>query len=526
MLGYKPNWLGVVFQGAINKADFIPLATKIVDPFCVLVKIYDKNNNLKYLFYANVDFSNQIEKFELEINKNGYGLGIVEFAEKTPIYVESEDIFVFYNNDKVIYKGFAATDLDTYKKEVYLYPFSKRLQEWHYSGSFSNKTIKNILYTILTLFENKTNIHYNENNLQIDNTEVFTVTYENESLFDIINKLVEYLTDSYWFIDENNILNVKKIKKETINYFFMLNTDNRYYEKISLTFDYKSIEATEYKVYKKDSTTNKLIYINKVGNVGNSTYPPLQILEKTREIEGIFNSPEAVINDNTALSFAYANLKSKAKIKQNININNVNLFKYTPKIDDYIYFEYIRGYNFDDYIRAATLSTQVYENFDSINKKTTIKAEININTQETLYINFIEYTKNDLSRSDIYIKILHSDIENIKLYENTTLIYDKNVTLNEIINFSCDNLITKIEVTTKTTTNITKDSALFEFLIKIFANLIKVDFVVDNVTKIKYKLSENGLTCNFQCGDLLDEEGEELLKLKKKVKILENIAKI
>jgi len=25
--------------------------------------------------------------------------------------------------------------------------------------------------------------------------------------------------------------------------------------------------------------------------------------------------------------------------------------------------------------------------------------------------------------------------------------YDKNVTLNEIINFSCDNLITKIEVT-------------------------------------------------------------------------------
>lgn len=398
---YFPNYVGMTGIGSLQYIELRYIeASQLVNPYSVFIKLYFKEGTLKNVWYYNIDYGNNIEKIDFSLNKNGFGECIIKFSEKLNIDIQAEDYIEIYFGSSIVYKGFVVNDIDIMTKEVALLPFLKRLQEWYYFGDFQYKTIDNILQTVFTNLEQKTLIKYDSRFIDTGSNEVISITIENQTPFEVIEKLVKMLEDRYWYIDENNYLHVKKIKRDRIDKYMMLHTNNNNYQDIKVSFDYSNIEATEYKVYRNDDDGNAVL-VGNVGNTGNIEYPPLQIVEKIRSIQAIYTTPD-VVNNDTAKKLAYAELKQKAKIKQSISIKNVNLKLYIPVIDDYIYFEYY----------------------------------------------------------------------------------------------------------------------------KTFSQYWIIDYIIDNITQIKWKIVKNGVNCDFQCGDLIEEEGQELYRLKKKVRILETINNI
>ena len=402
----KYNYFGLNFFGALNKKIIkFKFYDKLENLNNILIYIYDKNRNLKKIitkFYENYnEFS--INQIKFEINKTGCGQCIVEFSDAKFVNfsIEAEDIFEIYIDNKKLYVGFVLNDFDYTSKQVVLNGFVKQLDEFCFNGIFTNKTIKQILSSIFSYLNNKIKIKYSDS-LIFDSGEVFTFEFKNEKIVDIVKKLTNLQNNCYFFVDNNNYLNIKKINKQNIQKYYPVFTEKIFFEDLDIKFDYSNIDATEYKVY-KNNTDGVEIFVGNVGNEGNTQFPPLPIVNKIRKMEGIYTASE-VVSDNLALRIAYEDLKNKAKIKQSLKVKNINLKEYLPSIDDYLEFE------------------------------------------------FFEYFKN--------------------------------------------------------------------------FNNYKVNRIVDNVTKINYLIYENGVKCDLSLGDLIEEEGEELYNLKKKIRILETINKI
>lgn len=334
---YSPNYYGSVFHGALNKNFFYLKKTeKEITPFSTFIKIFNKYGFLKYIFFYNIDFGLNIKLIEFEININGFGLGKIVLSEKTKISLIIEDIIEIYFNDKMIYKGFLAENYNETTRELIIYPFSKRLQERYYNGSFSNVTIKEIIKTVLTSVKSYTAIEYNPGYIDTGFTNIITIEFKNEKIFEIIEKLTKMCQDRFWYIDDKNFLHIEKIENKKIKKYFMLFTDKKNYEDIKIENNLKKIDAAYYKVFKNTGSGN----VTYIGNVGdNSNYPPI-LLGEIRRIEGIYNINDIVPN-NVGLDLAYAELKRNIKKKQTINIKNINLNEYIPQINDYLYFEYI-----------------------------------------------------------------------------------------------------------------------------------------------------------------------------------------
>lgn len=500
---YYPSWSGSTFLGSWNTTEYKILDIIETNHSQIFIKIYDKNQNIKYLQYWNSE-TQWLEKIEWEINQNGFGVCEVYFTDKIDINIECEDILEIYFSEKIVYKGFAAADLEFYSKKITFFPAVKKLQDFIVNAVFTNKTISFILQTIITQFTNKTGIKWDNKFIDTGSVDPFSFEFTNETIFDIVEKLVNLLQDRYYFIDENNYLNIRKIETNKINKYFMLNTYNKNYSDIKIKFDYTNIEATQYKVYKKNAS-GSTVFVGRVGDEGNVNYPPLLITNKVRPIESAFEVTE-VCNDTTALQLAYATLKQKAKIKQNIAINNVNLNFYTPKIDDYLYLEYytsLKKITFDNIVRADSDITQIDKN--------TYHLEVNGADEKTIVLP-MEYENIFLSvynrNHTYYLTFRFFNQNDERVFEIDDVMYDfeiavKNVKKIYILKYGLPNYFS------------------FDFKLYGFKDYIKN--IVDNVTKIKYTLQNNGITCDFECGSQLEAEGDELYRLKKKIRALETI---
>ncbi|NMB80801.1 MAG: hypothetical protein GYA14_03180, partial [Ignavibacteria bacterium] len=459
-------------------------------------------------------------RIEFSLNKNWYGFATIKFSDKTPLLIEAEDIIYITFKDFVIYKGFVDTDYNAYEKEIKVYPFLKRLQEWHYSGSFTNTYIFNILKTIINNMQDKTQIKWNDVFIDITTDDIpISITFENEKIYDIVDKLVKMLNDKYWYVDHANYLHIKKIKRNRVDKYFILNTYNKMFKDVKVRFDYSDIEATYYKVYHKNSITGDIEYIGSVGNSGNIVYPPLPILDKIREREGIYTASESIINPNTALSIAYADLKSKVKAKQSVVVEDVNLDYYMPKIDDYVCIEYLYSTYYDDnnylFIQNAIFSgvdVVDYGNyFCFIAKETDIYIELDA----------YDYRWFEDSFNTLYIKSFSDGfVGQIIFFDDEEI--DINLNKDEEFLKRFNKKIKRVVIMGNG--EVGEDFCYIS--LKIFADLQKFKYIIDNITQIKYKLNEKGLSCSFTTGDLIEEEGDELFKLRRKVEILENINRI
>jgi len=495
---YYANFGGITFLQSWNAIEYKIFEEKITKSY-IFLKIYNKNNELK-LLYSNFSNNTEIEMISFEINKNGFGAGSIKFAIKPKsIEIENEDIVEIILDGQILYKGFINNDFDVISKEITLYPFLKRLQEWVYSGSFSNKTLKYITQSIITAMEQKTLIKYKDSFIDYGTDEPFSFEFKNETVFDILEKLVKLANNRYWNVDDNNYLHIREIKKNKIDKYFMLNTNLKLFSEINIRFDYSNIEATQYKVYKNNASGAET-FVGEVGNSGNVQYPPLPVLEKLRAIQGVYTASE-VISDSLALDIAYADLKNKAKFKQSINIKNNNLLYYKPKIDDYIYFEFFLnekkesvGVTIDNTVNLVKIDEFNYQWWGLDNTYTW-------NSGSGKYYLRIY----DIPPEGVYSALTLDGVDYIiesGAEERSFLFTNPSLRIRQLQNWE----------------------AGFSFELK----KIKEDIghLVDNVVKIKYKINKDNIKCDFSCGDLIEEEGEEFYKLKKKVRILETINKI
>lgn len=512
---YYANFFGATFFKTLQTFDVIPLSIPLQKQFISII-ITDKDLKEKRRFFYNSEFLNEIKEISFEINKNGFGVGEIVFSAKNVIEYQAEDIIFVKFGNFVVYKGFFANDYDSIERKITILPFSIRLQDWICNFDFTATFYKliEIIETVITSTKDKTKILYNKSLIDLDNNEVFKFDFKNETIWSILDKIIALCNDRYWFVDENNYLNIKKIKKDKINKYFMLCDYNKKYSNIKIAFDYKKIKATQYKVYKK--VDNSEVFVGLVGNDGNTQYPPLPITEKVRKIEDTYTINVENITDQTALKLAYAELKKQAKIKQSVNLKNVNLNYYIPQIDDYIYIEY-------PVIDNIIKNEYDFEKISGDIVFTTNEKNTNFKFYGEAYFTcdlILTFNKTNTYKTYIKIKnlgcyVIHIRVKNIMhtLYFNEEKeleffedVIEIRITLSGM---PLNSLCAELDVI-KTTYN----------------NTYKTKKIVDNINQIKYTINERGVKSDFTCGDLLEEEGEELFNLKKKVRVIETINKI
>ncbi|MGB4206281.1 MAG: hypothetical protein WBJ84_11775, partial [Bacteroidales bacterium] len=471
----KGLFLGFVKYGSLNYSEWVVVLKNIPD-FSLLV--YNNIGGLK-----DVILFENISNLEFEINaEGGFGVGEIQFV-KNNFFINYGDFIIIKLNNIVIYKGLIMTDFSDNNKILCL-PFRSKLKNFLYKGDFTNTSIFTILKTIFVYFENQTGIYWKDSFINIDNV-ILSIGFDYEPLEDILKKLLEYLGDCYYYIDENNYLHIEKRDNIIKHYFF-----DWHNKKIKIEIN--SIKATRYKIFAKNDL-EEFVYIGDVGSGGN--YPVLDI-EKKIGIKWEKFSISTVLSVSLAKEFAYKNLIQQAQPRITITIDDVNFkdfnnFKILDNCQVQKEFEFFK--TIDD---CTTLNNFTNAEIETMIKRLSYKNSIKLNQNGEFNYN-VKCSKICLyvfCLTDIKLKFIYDDDTSFVYFQKTKtgwillhIDIDSNKILKKIINFGSEAIyFDEIVAYTKYT--------------EIFTNFINT---------IKYKINEKGLKIDLTIGKKEEEEGEE-----------------
>jgi hypothetical protein len=286
---------------------------------------YHKSGGLKKKWFMGEDGC-PIESIEFEMNERLCGAGKITLAY-VDFPIDADDYVIVSHNGIKRYRALVVNTADPKGGEIDLMPYSIRFQELLYNGSFAAKTIAEIFETIINDKFDDTGIVYNSVYIDTGSAETFTIEYEYETCSKIFKDLMKRLDDRYWGIDVNNILHIYTDNTEVDQYLYQ--TDNPVMTDIEIDKDYDDIKVTRSQVFKKSGTSGQTVRVGQVGYGG--SYPILPIEKIVRKKEGKITVSE-VLSDAEALDYAYAKLQADTQIPLSIDMSNLDLSRYFPKV--------------------------------------------------------------------------------------------------------------------------------------------------------------------------------------------------
>lgn len=227
----------------------------------------------------------------------------IDIAEVT-FPLNYSDIVKIYYNGKLDYIGYIEKLPDPRGGKIQVYPYIQRLKDILYNGSFSAKTPKEILETVITSTDSDTDVFWNSDAVDINVTDTYSPTYAYIKVEKIIDDWVKLEDDAVWGVD-NGFLVVKK-PDDDVKYT-IFNDDQPPFVEIEEDNDSTKIEATEYRVFAKNASGDT-DYVGIVPDGG--TYPDLSLeTDIGRKITGRLTAPDGLTGAD-ALEWAYAKLKA------------------------------------------------------------------------------------------------------------------------------------------------------------------------------------------------------------------------
>jgi hypothetical protein len=228
--------------------------------------------------------------------------------------------------------------------------YIKRLSELLYNGSFSSKTILEIIETVLNAVDTDSNIYYNASITRITDTGTYSPNYVYEEVEKIVDDFVKLQDDTEWGVDANGFLFALQDKTTvTANLYW---GENNGIGEVKISKDSSKIEITEYQVYRKTASG----VTTRAGAVPDGgTYPYLgfeNIIGK--KISKKITAPDGLSVAN-ALQWAYAKLKAQT-ISEEIEIADIDINLYNLKPFDLIAVWGQPGIQKDEIITCETLT--------------------------------------------------------------------------------------------------------------------------------------------------------------------------
>jgi hypothetical protein len=338
----KDRYIGLEYFG-VMQSETVPLPTVVVviNPYySTIIELRTRAGGLKKTWYYNQDTDNPIQSVKIERTEKGFGICKITFSELM-FPIDASDTVKITFGDTVIYDGIVDNDVDVSDPVMVASPFWKRFEEVTFSGTYAVGTaIKTIMEDIIGDSEAETGVSWDSNEVNVgDAPPVLTVTYTDATITEILDTLVEMAGSTYyWGVDADRVFYVRKYDDAgSIAYRFYA-TEEAEYEKVKITDDYSKIEMTEAVVYKKADGGGEAVKVGQVGNSGNVSYPPLDIVKKIRNKKGKLTASEYIL-DETALVWAYEYLKKLALDSTSATVDNIDISKYSPEIGDRILIE-------------------------------------------------------------------------------------------------------------------------------------------------------------------------------------------
>lgn len=272
-----------------------------------------------------------IVKLDFELNEYLCGAGSIEFSY-LDFPIHADDYVEIYYQNFLKYRAIVENSVDPKGGKVKLIPYSQRLKELLYNGSFSAKTLSEIFQTIIEAKQSDTDIVWNSTFIDTGSVDTFSPDYLGyEYPKKIFDELIEKADDRYWGIRPDNYFTIYPFSTTADYNFFQDETP--VCAKVTVSKDYKNIKATRYQVFKKTSGSGESTRIGEVGYGG--SYPVLDIETLVRKKEQKFTVSELILDNSEALGIAYSYLTAQT-IPVSVKLADVNLEVYFPQIGDMI----------------------------------------------------------------------------------------------------------------------------------------------------------------------------------------------
>lgn len=525
----KDRFSGLEFFGVFQFYT-VPLPVKIIiiNPFyTTLLELRTKDGGLKKQWFYNQDTDNPIEEISIEMTEKGFGACKVLFSDLM-FPVDASDVIRLFFGGTAIYEGIVDNDVDISDPELTAAPFWKRYDEVLFTATYGAGTgVKEILEDIIDSKASETGIIWDGANVDIgDSPPVLSVEYADALVKETIDTLVEIAgAPYYWGVDADRKFFVKEYVEtgDPTHKFFA--TDEAEFKKVTIKEDYSKVDMTEAVVYKKAAGGGDTEKVGLVGNYGNVTYPPLEIVKKIRSKVGKLTASEVLL-DETALKWAYEFLKKQAQDATTVKVDDIDLNKYNPKIGDRILVE-------DEFKRSMVISVECDSDTDWTNvsgaagegKDEESAVKLFTDGSNNSYYDFgrpIQYYKQE--KIGFYFKAPIDTVIDVAFSESLT------PSAGEWFKFASpdDGVLSYRDF---------NYSGEFQYIhFKYVAGDIYVDNIqvfcetkkqiITTVKKIQIKWNSSGISCNISCGNIKNPETEQMNKLSRKIKILEAINNI
>lgn len=263
-----------------------------------------------------------------ELNLHGCGAGDFALAW-VDVPIDADDYLVVYYQDEPVYQGVINATPDPKGGKIDLIPRTQRAEELLYSGTFTGQTIAEILETIVTNATVSTDTGWIWDASQIDtgSSAVFTVTYDNETLKDILDKLVSQAPGCYWGVNAGNVFFFKPLESNITAALYQC--DQAAFGKVESKINYDGVKFTRYSVYRKSTGASGTSYAGQVGFGG--SYPTLAVEKTARKRVGKITVSDTLTTDAAALVYAYALLQTYQPYNS-ITVDDVILDRYFPEV--------------------------------------------------------------------------------------------------------------------------------------------------------------------------------------------------
>jgi hypothetical protein len=525
----RPQFIGGSFIGSHNYRTGIILEPIIITPFLqTFFQIYGRDGGLKKVWYYNQDSDTPAMSLKIEVTKNGSGAGNLKLAYLDfPIQVE--DIIIVFIGGEIFYKGFFENDVDVSAPVGIIAPKSKRFKEILYTGSFILEDPRDILETVVSATASETGINWDTNKVDFeDPLDPVTIDYADESVYSIVNEMVDRGFNKYWGVDTEDDFFIRESQPTNVVQTFYLG-ENPVYGGIDVKESYRRIKMTEAAVYAKRTVTisgEEVTQTEPIGTVGTGgAYPVLELRKKFRKIQGKLTAPEVLTSDTAVLDWAYGRLTEKeAKVRKTIKLTDFDIINNTLSVGDTIIVEdtdklTILDLDITDSLvnwSNATIGTGRFQN-----------DAIVLSSSTDGYYDLKDCTKwYRQEQIGFFIKGTTDQQIQIALSDNPTPLSSefKTISLRSTGVFD----FYKLDLTSNQ-----------EFRFIVF-KVTGVDITLDEINILCYNRTKHtdevsSIMINFmpakvqatiKLGDLIDEESYEMFERDRKIRILENIDRI
>ena len=489
-----------------------------------------------------IGYSSTITKINCMVGRGGSTTGKVSLAS-IDFPIDSFSQVVLYYKNEPVYRGFVDGTPDPKGGDLKLNSYIKKLKDVRYNGSFTAKTPKYILESVLNSVDDKTGIYYNGSITDLDSTNTYSLTWEYETIEKIVSDIVELDDGKYYGVDPHGFFFVTEDKTD-IDYYIFNSGERSAYVSMKVTENAGRIKMTRAQIYQKTASGET----TRIGEVGyGSGYATIVSLENQ---VGVIEGKETVPVGLTATEskdLIYGRITGQ-RAGQNIKIKSLDYSRFPVKVGDRVkiwdnenkqLYEIVDCDSLTGWSSGATLDTSLL---------VAGTGSIQIDTKQgTFYYDFLE--RMIVSHGTIKIgMMLYSDtIGNALSITVGSEMTGYSVDTYSVNKYSQDTFTsgrtfeTINNVYLKTVNaweyyefEIAGDFRYIKFGRQIGGSgaVINIDRIqlfdvfqqnyVGNVNKISYNLSSNNLDLvDIELGDYEEKYSERTLELEKKVEILE-----